>query len=242
MKQKLSVSVISMIVLLAISVMLSGCGSDETTAGSKTTNTPKSPKELVIGKWISGEGSMEFTQKGGINAIENGEQKQFAYKLATIDGSKDSITITITDSDSSASETAVFNDEDTMVIGDTIFKRANAANPKAETGSVPGSPVTSSDKAIQVVKNLLGSGNGKYIFEPNQDDKVMKDDKGDYYINRDNSSQAKGIDCFNIRVFTEVSKNDSTTQDNIGWYYVSKSTGKVYELKDPFDSKLKVLN
>lgn len=52
-----------------------------------------------------------------------------------------------------------------MVIEDTTFKRANAGNPKADTGSDPGSPIASSDKAIQVVKKLLGSGNGKYIFE-----------------------------------------------------------------------------
>lgn len=73
------------------------------------------------------------------------------------------------------------------------------------------------------------------------EDKVIKD-KGNYYINRDNSSQSEGIDCFIIRVFTEVSKDDSTRQDNIGWYFVSKSTGKVFELKDPYDQKLKVLN
>lgn len=58
MKRKISVSSISMVALLVISVMLCGCGGDKATAGSKTTNVPE-PKELVIGKWTSGEASME---------------------------------------------------------------------------------------------------------------------------------------------------------------------------------------
>ena len=83
MEKKISVSLISMVVLLAISIILSGCG------GNKATAAPKSPKELVIGKWTSGRCSMEFTQKGEITEIEDGEQKQYNYKLAAIDGSKD---------------------------------------------------------------------------------------------------------------------------------------------------------
>ena len=348
MKQKLSVSLISMVVLLVISVILSGCGSDKTTAESKTTfdacidapasgatissanykvqgwfldtagvskveiqidgttvgeatygdsrpdvqkaypdynNTnsgfnyslditaltngshsltaletnsagktsskkvsftiAKSPEALVIGKWTSGEDSMKFNPKGEVSIVNNGEQKQYTYKLAAIAGSKNSTTISITESDgTSSSETAVFKDENTMVIGDTTLKRviANAANAKADTESESGSPVASSNEAVKVVKKLLGSGNGKYIFELDHEDKVIKDDKGDFYTNRDNTSESNGIDCFIIRVYTEVSKDDSTTQDNIGWYYVSKSTGKVFELKDPYDKKLKLLN
>lgn len=234
MKKKLSVSIISMVVLLVISVILSGCGSDKTTAESKTsfdacidapasgatistanynvkgwfldatgvskveiqiddttlgeaaygdsrpdvqkaypdynntnsgfhyilditaltngshsltaleTNSAgktsskkvsftiaKSPEALVIGKWTSGGDSIEFNQKGEVTSIENGKQNKYTYKLAAIAGSKDSTTISITDSDgTSSSETVVFKDENTMVIGDTTVKRviAKAAN------------------------------------------------------------------------------------------------------------------
>ncbi len=239
MKQKLSVSLISMVVLLVISVILSGCGSDKTTAESKTTfdacidapasgatissanykvqgwfldtagvskveiqidgttvgeatygdsrpdvqkaypdynNTnsgfnyslditaltngshsltaletnsagktsskkvsftiAKSPEALVIGKWTSGEDSMKFNPKGEVSIVNNGEQKQYTYKLAAIAGSKNSTTISITESDgTSSSETAVFKDENTMVIGDTTLKRviAKAANTNTNT-------------------------------------------------------------------------------------------------------------
>ena len=113
---------------------------------------------------------------------------------------------------------------------------------KTAARSDSGSPVASSNEAIQIVKKLLGSGNNKYIFELDHEDKVIKDDKGNYYTNRDNNSDANGIDCYIIRVYTETSKGDSVAQDNIGWYFVSKSTGMVFELKDPYDTKLKVLN
>lgn len=109
--------------------LLSGCAGDKPTVDPKTTNAPKTPNELVIGKWTSAGDSVEFNQKGEVTAIENGEQKHFTYKLAAIDGSKDSITIILSDgSGKNSSETAVFKNEDTMVIGDTTFKRANAAN------------------------------------------------------------------------------------------------------------------
>ena len=237
MKRRISVSIISMAVLLAISVMLGGCGSNE------TTNAPKTPSELVLGKWISGGDSLEFKQKGEVSIVNNGKQNQFTYKLSEIKGSKDSINITITDGDSeSSSETVVFTDEDTMVIGDLTLKRANTSNSKTAAQSASGSPVASSNAAIQIVKKLLGSGNNKYIFELDHEDKVIKDDKGNYYTNRDNNGDANGIDCYIIRVYTETTKGDSVAQDNIGWYFVSKSTGKVSELKDPYDTKLKVLN
>ncbi|HWP96294.1 MAG TPA: hypothetical protein VN426_05545 [Syntrophomonadaceae bacterium] len=131
-----SVSVIGLLVLLIMVGLLSGCAGNNATVDSKTTaNVPKTPKELVIGKWTTAGGSMEFNEKGVATSIENGEKKQFSYKLAAIEGSKDSVTITINDSGSESSETAVFKDENTMVIGDTSFKRANAAKAKESKGA-----------------------------------------------------------------------------------------------------------
>ncbi len=128
--KKISVIFISLVVLLMITVLLSGCAGNKAAVDSKTTNAPKTPKELVIGKWTTAEGTIDFNEKGVATSIENGEQKQFPYKLAVIDGSKDSIKITIDDGNDSSSETAVFEDENTMVIGDTTFKRASAVNAK----------------------------------------------------------------------------------------------------------------
>lgn len=135
---KKSVSVIGLLVLFIMIGLLSGCAGNNATVDSKTTktaNAPKTPKDLVIGKWTTAGGSMEFNDKGVATSIENGEQKQFTYKLAAIEGSKDSVTITIKDSDSESSETAVFKDDNTMVIGDTTFKRANASKAKAANGA-----------------------------------------------------------------------------------------------------------
>ena len=114
----------------------------ETNSAGKTNSKKvsftiaKSPEVLVIGKWTSGGDSMEFNHKGEVSIVNNGEQNQFTYKLAAIAGSKDSTTISIIDNDgTSSSETAVFKDENTMVIGDTTLKRviAKAANTNTNT-------------------------------------------------------------------------------------------------------------
>lgn len=160
MKRKLSVSLISLAILLAISVILSGCGGTKAAAEAKTTNAPKTPSELVIGKWISGEDSMEFNQKGEVSIVNNGEQNQYTYKLAAIAGSKDSTTISLTDSDgTSSSETAVFKDENTMVIGDTTLKRANAtdanaADAKATDTKAANANATNAKAAVQETKTF----------------------------------------------------------------------------------------
>ena len=52
-----------------------------------------------------------------------GEESTYTFELSPIDDS--SLTITLIDADgSSSSETAVFYDSDTMVIGDTTFIRS----------------------------------------------------------------------------------------------------------------------
>lgn len=60
-------------------------------------------------------------------------------------------------------------------------------------GLLRGASFVSSEEAIQVVKKLLGSGNDKYIFELDHEDKEIKDDKGEFYTNRDNNNESKGI-------------------------------------------------
>ena len=81
-----------------------------------------------------------------------------------------------------------------------LLMRANSANAKSDTGSDSGNPVASSNEAIQVVRKLVGSGNNKYIFELDHEDKVIKDDNGNFYTNRNNTSGSNGIDCFiNLR-------------------------------------------
>jgi len=115
----------------------------------------------------------------------------------------------------------------------------SSSNSDTSSGTV--SAVSSNNDAIKIVKDLVGSGNGKYIFEFSNEDKVIKDKNGDFYVNREGGS-SEGMDCINIRVFTEVKEGDNISQDNIGWYFVSKSDGKVFEMKDPNETKLKAVN
>ena len=81
-----------------------------------------SPAELVIGTWTVDNSVMEFDESGYAYIYEDGEESTYTYELSPIDDS--SITITLIDADgSTSSETAVFNDSNTMVIGDTTFIR-----------------------------------------------------------------------------------------------------------------------
>ncbi|WP_425803377.1 hypothetical protein ACHOLT_17785 [Desulfitobacterium sp. Sab5] len=117
----------SLIVILTLAVALCGCGSENTTT-TQTTDS-NSPKDLIIGKWTLSGDTLEFNKNGEATATENGETKKFTYKLTTIDGSSDSMKVTLTDSDkSSSTETAVFKDKDTMALGDSTFKRANSSS------------------------------------------------------------------------------------------------------------------
>ncbi len=102
----------------------------ETNSAGKTSNKKvsftiaKSPKALVIGRWTAGGDALQFNENGKVDIYADGSQDQSTYKLSAINGSNNSIKITITDSDgSSSSETAVFMDENTMVIGDITFSR-----------------------------------------------------------------------------------------------------------------------
>ncbi|TGE37384.1 hypothetical protein E4K67_16265 [Desulfosporosinus fructosivorans] len=118
----------SLIVILTLAVALCGCGSENATTQTQTTDS-NSTKDLIIGKWTLSGDTLVFNKNGEATATENGETKKFTYKLTTIDGSSDSIKVTLTDSDkSSSTETAVFKDKDTMVLGDSTFKRANSSS------------------------------------------------------------------------------------------------------------------
>ena len=71
---------------------------------------------------------------------------------------------------------------------------------------------------------------------------MVPDGKGNYNANREDGKVKNGLDCYVIRVFTEKKQGDSISQDNKGWYFVIKSTGKVYEMTDPFVEKLTPFN
>ena len=82
-----------------------------------------SPEELILGTWALDNSVMEFDESGYAYNYEDGEESTYTYELSPIDDS--SLTITLIDADgSSSSETAVFYDSDTMVIGDTTFVRS----------------------------------------------------------------------------------------------------------------------
>ncbi|TGE37382.1 hypothetical protein E4K67_16255 [Desulfosporosinus fructosivorans] len=253
MKRHVSTVLMCLILLLTCFVTLTGCGSDSPAADSKTAEadkkveTKKNPKELIVGKWSTDGGSIEFNSKGEAIVTESGERSQFTYKATSEgkNGGKDSIKVSLTDSDKqSSSETITFLDDNTIEIGGTEFKRAGTVstntNTNAESGK--GKSVTTANAAIARVIKLLGNGNNKYSFELDHEDQVIPDGKGNYNANRDNGKVANGIDCYIIRVYTEEKQGDSISQDNIGWYFVSKSTGEVYEMKDPYEQELKMLN
>lgn len=132
----------SLIVILTLAVALCGCGSENTTTQTTDSN---STKDLIIGKWTLSGDTLVFNKNGEATATENGETKKFTYKLTTIDGSSDSIKVTLTDSDkSSSTETAVFKDKDTMVLGDSTFKRANSSS-SSNTGNTSNSNTAKSN-------------------------------------------------------------------------------------------------
>lgn len=111
----------------------------------------------------------------------------------------------------------------------------------SDAGVKPGKPVSGGDEAIAIVKKLVGSNAGKYKFELNDDNQVIPDGKGNYAPSRDDKKVSDGIDCYVVRVFKETEIDGGVSQDNLGWYFVSKSTGKVYLMTDPYQEKLKVL-
>lgn len=143
----------SLVVLLTLAAVLCGCGSENTTT---PTTDSSSPKDLIIGKWTLSGDTLEFNKTGEATATEGGKTTKFTYKLTTIDGSTDSIKVTLTDSDkSSSTETAVFKDKDTMVLGDSTFKRANSSNTgntntaKSNAGSTDNNSTASNKNAGQ---------------------------------------------------------------------------------------------
>lgn len=145
----------SLIVILTLAVTLCGCGSENTTTQTTDSNPPK---DLIIGKWTLSGDTLEFNKNGEATATENGETKKFTYKLTTIDGSLDSIKVTLTDSDkSSSTETAVFKDKDTMALGDSTFKRANSSS-ASNSGNTSNTNTSSGSSYAQATKTFDDSG------------------------------------------------------------------------------------
>lgn len=156
MNKKTKLMMMSLVVLLTLAAVLCGCGSENTTTQTTDSN---SPKDLIIGKWTLSGDTLEFNKTGEATATEGGKTTKFKYELTTIDDSSDSIKVTLTDSDkSSSTETAVFKDKDTMVLGDSTFKRANSSSTsnssntgntntaKSNTGGSTGNNSTASNK------------------------------------------------------------------------------------------------
>ena len=82
-----------------------------------------SPEELLLGTWALDNSVIEFDENGYAYIYEDGEESVYTYELSPIDDS--SITIDLIDVDGSvSSETAVFYDADTLLIGDTVFTRS----------------------------------------------------------------------------------------------------------------------
>jgi len=104
-----------------------------------------------------------------------------------------------------------------------------------------GLKIKSGKDAIAVVKKLVGKKASKYKFELDEDNQVIPDGNGNYAASRESEKVSNGIDCYVVRVFKEVTKKDSVSQDNLGWFFVSKSTGKVYKMTDPYQTNLEVL-
>jgi hypothetical protein len=250
---------ICLIILLTCSVILTGCGSDSLSSDSKSSSTKKTPSELIIGKWRSGDSSIEFNSKGDSVITENGERSQFTYKVTSegSNGGKDTITVSLTDSDKqSSSETITFEDDNTIKIGESEFKRADAAsgsstntntnmktNTNTNSNAGTGKSVSSANEAITIVKKLAGSEASKYKFEFSNEGQVIPDGQGNYNASRDDKRVSNGIDCYIVRVYNEINYgSDGVKQENFGWYFVSKSTGEVFEMTDPAEDKLEVLN
>lgn len=263
MKRYIKASLMSLIILLTFFVVLTGCSSDSSSSDSKTSSTKKTPSELIIGKWRSSEGTIEFISKGNAVVTENGEQSQFTYKVTSegSNGGKDTIKVSLTDSDKqSSSETITFQDDNTIKIGDTEFKRADAVSgsststnsntntsysnsTKTNSNSGTGKAVASASEAITIVKKLAGSEAGKYKFEYSNEGQVIPDGQGNYNASRDDKRVSNGIDCYIIRVYNEINYGSGgVKQENFGWYFVSMSTGKVFEMTDPAEDKLEELN
>lgn len=99
----------------------------EDTAPAQTdenTGTATSLETLIIGIWSSESGNIEFSADGNVYSNDSdGNAVSYTYTVTPIDSA--SVTVTITDTDGTASsETVVFQDNDTMTLGDTTFYRA----------------------------------------------------------------------------------------------------------------------
>ncbi len=101
--------------------------------------------------------------------------------------------------------------------------------------------VKSGKDAISIVKKLVGKKAAKYKFELDDENQVIPDGNGNYAASRESEKISNGIDCFVVRVFKETANGDSVSQDNYAWFFVSKSTGKVYKMTDPYQEKLEVM-
>ena len=112
----------------------------------------------------------------------------------------------------------------------------------SDAGVKSGKPVSSGNDAIAIVKKLVGKDAARYKFELDEDNQVIPDGQGNFAASREDKKVSKGIDCYVVRVFIETESDSGVSQDNLGWYFVSKSTGKVYLMTDPYQVELKVLN
>lgn len=101
--------------------------------------------------------------------------------------------------------------------------------------------IKSGDEAVAIVKKLVGKKAARYKYELNEDNQVIPDGKGNFAASREDGKVSNGIDCYVVRVFTETTAGDSVSQENFAWFFVAKSTGKVYKMTDPFQEKLKVV-
>lgn len=118
-----------------LTAVLCGCGS-----GSAKTTTPtpdpNSPQALIIGKWELSGSTIEFSKGVDATVTQDGDTTNYKYTLTAIDGSPNSVKITLTDSsNSSTSETAEFKDKDTMVLGSSTFKRVTASTSATSNSS-----------------------------------------------------------------------------------------------------------
>lgn len=119
----------------------------------------------------------------------------------------------------------------------------NSNSTKTNSNSGTGKAVSSGNEAVAIVKKFSGSDASKHTFELDNDNQVIPDGQGNYSPSRSDNSVSNGIDCYVVRVYDETNDgNGGSNQENIGWYFVSKSTGKVFEMTDPTADKLEVLN
>ena len=110
-----------------------------------------------------------------------------------------------------------------------------------EVSAAGAQKIKSGKDAVAIVKKIMGKKASGYKFELDEDNQVIPDGNGNYAASRESEKISNGIDCYVVRVFKEKAKGGSVSQDNYAWFFVSKSTGKVYKMTDPFQEKLEVL-